>query len=299
MKKYLGIDIGGTTLKVGLVDESGHLSHFKQVKTAAHGDEILKTIGQLSCDYQKITPIEGIGVSAPGIVHQDGFMTTGGAIRDFYQVNLKDLIEAQTDLPVSIENDANAAIIAEKWLGNAQTYHNYIMLVLGTGVGGGIVINDQIYRGRQGMAGEFGMMKVVPTQPGQDERLATLSLNGAVVGGLLADYNNRAHDNVTDARVLYERADQGDSNAQHAFRHFYLSLSNCLNNLALAYDPEAILIGGGISANATFMKQLIARCQLDKDANSDTKPLDFAPIMAAKLQNNAGIIGAVYQLLHR
>lgn len=91
--------------------------------------------------------IEGVGISAPGIIRSDGYMITAGAIRSLYGENIKKVIEAETGLPVTIDNDANAAAIAEKWLGNAKEMKNYIFLVLGTGVGGGISQNQEFAKG--------------------------------------------------------------------------------------------------------------------------------------------------------
>lgn len=297
MKYYIGLDIGGTSIKYGLVDENGTILEKDSVKTDIAGSEILRNITEIVENYKKEQKIEAIGVSAPGIVQHDGFMTTGGAIRDFYGINLKKEIEQRTGITATIENDANAAAFAEQWKGNAKGLHNYLCIVVGTGIGGGIIINDQIYRGGHGMAGEFGMMSVMDRNlPGKGLEFNSMSFTAATVGGLLRYYNDH-HDGkaLDDAEVVYSLAADGDKLALESLDFFYTALSRGIINLVVGLDPEKILIGGGISANDQFMKDLNNKIQELKKANNDLIDLKFPEVQAAQLRNDAGIIGATYR----
>lgn len=298
MKYFIGIDIGGTTIKYGLLDQEGVILNKGMVETSISGAEILQNIQEIVQGYQEQFQVTGIGVSAPGIVQKNGFMTTGGAIRDFYGINLKKEIEQRTGILTTIENDANAAAFAEQWKGNAQRLHDYICMVIGTGIGGGIIINDQIYRGGHGMAGELGMMSVMDHQYQTDIERDTLNFTGATVGGLLRYYNDHQDiENVVDARVLYKLANRGDQLAEESLNFFYTALARGIINLIVALDPEKILIGGGISANEQFMIDLNAQIVSLKELNNDLRGLEFPVVEAAKLKNDAGIIGAVYRAL--
>ncbi|WP_367365174.1 ROK family protein [Pediococcus parvulus] len=298
MKYYIGLDIGGTTIKCGLVDETGKIIEKDSVKTSIKGEEILQNVETIVSQFKSEKPITAIGVSAPGIVQKDGFMTTGGAIKDFFGINLKEEIEKRTDIKTTVENDANAAAFAEQWKGNAIGFHNYYCMVVGTGIGGGLIINDQIYRGGHGMAGELGMMSVMNVDNDQHLELNSLSFTGATVFGLLNYYNHHSDKpEVTDARVIYELADKKDKLALESLDFFYTALAKGIINLMVALDPEIVLIGGGISANSQFMEGLQAKIADLKSRNSDVRDLTFAEVKPAKLRNDAGIIGAVYRAI--
>lgn len=297
MKKYIGIDLGGTSIKYGLVDETGELSKVNQFSTPKNKTDLLTKLSLIIHEYQQNFNIEGIGISVPGVVQADGFLTTAGAIQCLYGINLKTTLEELVNIPVQIENDANAAAIAEKWLGNAQGIHNYLTLVLGTGVGGAIVINDQIYRGSHARSGEFGWMII--ENDDIDIEMGSLNFRGATVIGLIRRYNQFSSDPVDDARLIFKRAKENETLAQNILTSFYHSLAKGIINLIVSFDPEMVVIGGGISANELFIKELISTIESIKNNHNSIDNLDFPPVIAAKLGNNAGIIGAVYQLINR
>ncbi|WP_334351964.1 ROK family protein [Companilactobacillus sp. HBUAS56257] len=297
MKKYVGLDIGGTSVKYGLVDENGVVTnkdHF--VTNVDDKDKLLSDLVAAVKKIQAIEPVEGIGVSMPGVVQADGFLTTSGAVKCFTEINLAQLLEEKTNLPAKIENDANAAAIAEKWIGSAQGIHDYIGLVLGTGVGGAMIINDQIYRGAHARSGEFGWMIVEDDDV--DVEMGTLNFRGATVIGLIRRYNQFSEDKVDDARKIFQRADDGEVLAQSVLKSYYRSLAKGIINLEVAFDPAVVIIGGGISNNTEFMDNLNKTIKEIQAVHNSIKDIDLPEVKAAKLKNDAGMIGAVYQLIH-
>ena len=186
---FIGIDVGGTAIKYGVILRTGEIVKKGQMPTIHEKEKFLQSITALIESLQQDAVIEGVGISAPGIIQKDGTMITAGSIKPLYGINLKLELEKRVKLPVLVENDANAAAIAEKWIGNAQEVANYLCLVLGTGVGGGIVINNQVYRGAHGMAGEFGWMVIdqLPEEGNIEE--SSINKKTAVVGGLIRLYN--------------------------------------------------------------------------------------------------------------
>jgi predicted NBD/HSP70 family sugar kinase len=297
--QWIGIDIGGTTLKYGLVDQAGRVSQKRQVPTPKTHELLLEQLTQIIMDFQKLQVIQGVGISAPGVIQADGTMMTAGALSDSYGRNLISDLQINIDLPIYVENDANAATIAEQWLGNAQGKKNYLFLVLGTGVGGGIVINEQVFRGAHGMAGEFGWMMI--DQLPQVGNLETASVNekASVIGGICEKYTQATTQTITDARIVFEKAESGDQIAQRVLGDFYRNLSVTLLNLISCFDPEIVIIGGAISANQKFMKDLQVEirkvAEKHEAIKAALKHFDV-PLVAAKLQNDAGLIGAVYQV---
>ncbi|MHC5248326.1 ROK family protein [Enterococcus sp. LJL90] len=298
---YVGIDIGGTSIKYGLVNVAGQVSQSGKIKTDHSLEGLLNDLTAIITEFQKEEQVEGVGISAPGIIQSDGFMTTGGAIRELYGVNLKELIEKRVQLPIFVENDANAAAIAEQWVGNAQGKMNYLCVVIGTGMGGGIIINDQIYRGAHGMAGEFGFMVTKDVVDANDVEAASLNQTASVIGGICNQYNKLQPDAepIFSSEKIMELAEAKDANAVKVMANFYHNLGVGLLNLISCFDPEVVLIGGGISENQQFMENLRSSLtDLETNHQSIKFLMDktFAEVLPAKLKNNAGLIGAVYQV---
>ncbi|WP_086350886.1 ROK family protein [Candidatus Enterococcus clewellii] len=302
---YVGFDIGGTNVKYGVLDEHGQIIEKAMIETKTKKENILDDLVKVVDDYKKRYAIEGIGISAPGVIQKNGFMTTAGAIQSLYETNLKEEMEERTCLPTAVENDANAAAIAEKWIGNAQKLDNYLCIVLGTGVGGGIVINGQVYRGAHGMAGEFGYMMIDDLPSSGNIEAVSLNWRGAVVGGLYPQYNRALRKEqsdavaVKDAKVIMERAKNGERIAQKVLDRFYQDLAVGMLNLIGSFDPEVILIGGGISANEEFIQQLTKKIDVLEERHESIRFLKdktIGKIQPAKLKNDAGMIGAVYQV---
>lgn len=296
MKYYVGIDIGGTNLKYGLLTESGEVLLNGQIKTAVKGAEIIGAIDDIVKAYQEEYILTAVGVSAPGIIKDDGFMVTGGAIQDFYGINLKEQLEALLNLPTVVENDANCAALAEKWLGGSVHHRHSLTVVVGTGIGGGIIINDDIFRGSHATAGEFGFMIVEPIE-NNDSRMATLSLTGSVGCGVVDKYGEQTNLAVSDylnGKEIFELAETGDSLATRVIDNFYDRLAKGIFNMAVSFDPEIILIGGAISANTDFMTELTRRVSLLKAHHRDMGPMVLPTIAPCQFLNQAGIIGATY-----
>ncbi len=302
---YVGIDIGGTNIKYGILNDLGEITEKGLISTKHNKKELILDLVTIIKAYQQHYIVEGVGISAPGIIEKNGFMLTGGAIKELYGVNLQEEIQKKTKLPVKVENDANAAAIAESWIGNAVGIDNYLCVVLGTGVGGGIVINGEVYRGAHGMAGEFGYMMTHALDLSQNIEEASLNWNSAVIGGLCRQYNqalfakNPNADPCYNANKIMELAAAQDPTAKKTMTQYYQDVAVGMINLIGAFDPAVLLIGGGISDNDLFMFQLketIDDLETRHESIAYLKGKTIAPIKPAKLKNDAGLIGAVYQV---
>lgn len=297
MAYYVGIDIGGTNIKYGLLTGEGTVIEDSQIKTANSGASIIAEITKIVKQYQEDYQITAVGVSAPGVIRNDGFMVTGGAIQDFYGINLRELLEEATGLPTYIENDANCAALAEKWLGAGRDYHDLLAVVVGTGIGGGIIINDHLFRGAHATAGEFGFMIVEPIQ-NEDSRMATLSLTGSVGCGIVLKYGEKkglTEANYLNGEEIFAQLAKGEVEASEIIANFYNRLAIGIFNMAVSFDPEIILIGGAISGNQEFMAELTRQVHQLKDQHRDMGPVVLPKIMACHFLNKAGIIGATYK----
>ena len=294
MEYYVGIDIGGTAIKYGLLNADGSL--IKQGKVATvrdDGDDIIAKIAAVVAKYQAEFEITAVGISAPGTIRDDGFMITGGAIKDFYGINLKEVLETKIGLPVALENDANCAALAELWLGSGKDKKHFLFAGIGTAVGGAIVINGQLFKGANSNAGEFGYLIVDEIQDG-NTRLSTLSLTGSVGHGIVDKYAEITKQTDVTGEMIHSLAKNNDELSVQVVEKFYYSLAKGIFNLATAFDPELILIGGAISQDKDFILRLQNEVDELQKGHRDMANINLAKICACHFLNDAGIIGAVF-----
>ena len=294
---YIGIDIGGTNIKYGLLDETGLILDRGKAKTVRDdGNAIIAKIEEVTATYKAQYDISAVGVSAPGSIRDDGFMITGGAILDFYAINLKDILQTKLGVPVYLENDANCAALAELWQGSAKGKRHFLTVVVGTGVGGAIVINEQLFTGANAGAGEFGYMLVDPIAFG-DTRRSTLSLSGSIGLGVVEKYALRTGKEGLDGKQIFDLAEAGDVAAVGVVNGFYDRLAAGLFNLSTSFDPEVILIGGAISTNVDFIAEINGRMARLQAGHKDMGNVVLPRVEACHFQNDAGIVGAVYKAI--
>lgn len=308
MSKYLSFDIGGTTVKYALADRDGTLSEHGSFATVNQADQFVAQLVQVITRFQVDFQISGVGIAAPGIIRNDGYLVTAGAITALNGYPLAATLSQRCQVPVVIENDANAAAIAEHWVGSAQKVNNYLTVVLGTGVGGGIIINGEIYRGSHGMAGEFGWNLIHDISDPTDLEAASINQHVATVSGFLHHYNlaQQALDpqaaSATDAAKVIAAAIAGDPVAGQAYQAFLRDTAVMLMGLFANFDPELILIGGGISANNRFMadlEQKLATLLSHHESLDRIRTIALGRIAPAGLRNDAGLIGAAYTVHQR
>lgn len=306
MSKYIAFDIGGTFIKYGVVDDSGKILKKGKVSTPQTEYPFLEALSEkvkvVQKEYQDIL---GIGISVPGTPNSKGVMVNFGSLTQMYGLALKEKLNNLTQLPVVVENDANAAAIAEKWIGAGKKYSNYMVMVLGTGIGGGIVINNQIYRGGHGIAGEFGwVLNHGINKVGELEEVSQ-NFKSATVMGLLRRYNQAmesiTHNNfseLTEAKAVIDLVVANDQVATIIFDEFLTDLTINLMNLTACFDPEVILIGGGISANDYVMEKIQEKWEeliiRHFGLNRIKQQGLLTEIKRTDLQNDAGMIGAAY-----
>lgn len=303
---YLGIDIGGTFVKIGVSTALGELIQ-KEKRPTSHTKEVfLSDLVRIIADYEAIFELQGIGISMPGVIDPNGTLITAGALGFLEGFELLTYLKQFTQLPITIDNDANCAAIAERWLGNAQGIDHYVALVLGTGVGCGIVTGGKLFKGAKGMAGEAGWMITsdLPDQ-GEIEETSTLNYKASVVLGLCHIYNrlkgqkDPSHQAIHDARIIMDTR-ESDPEAAEATRIFYQSIATMIINVDSFINPEIIIIGGGITEHPAFfqgletsLSQLVARHKSYRFLQDKTT----AQIKLAKLKNDAGLLGAIYQVM--
>ena len=311
MKKFcFGVDIGGTSVKLGLFSSEGELLEKWEIPTRKEekGAYILKDIAQSiesKREEKQMTKeqIIGIGLDAPGPVTDDGTIHVCVNV-GWGTFNLVEEFEALTGYIVKVGNDANVAALGESWKGGGKGCDNLVMVTLGTGVGGGIIINGKMVAGVNGAGGEIGHMFAVPeeTQPCNCGRIGCLEQAASATGivRVAKRFIQKEEKESTlkqikelTAKDVLDCAKQGDSLALEIMEYVCEHLGIVLSNIACVVDPEIFVIGGGVSKAGDFLLNCIEK-YYQKYAFYACKNTKF---VIATLGNDAGIYGGARLIL--
>ncbi len=303
-RAVIGVDLGGTNLRTALVSPAGHiLEKNKEATDAGRGyrSVIEKLVGNIRQRQETAKQgghvVVAVGVGAPGVIHAErGVVVKSPNFPDWNNLPLKQELEAAAGVPVFIENDANVAALGEQWLGAAHGINSVIFLTLGTGVGGGIVLNGRIWQGADGMAGEVGHMTIIPDgrkcgcgNTGCLEMYA--SSRGIVMSyqeGLTGRPGPRHAQSVTSAEI-YEAAHGGDPLALKVMEEMGRYLGIGIANLINIFNPEMVVIGGGVKDAWTLFINA-TRAEIRKRAFE--YPAERTRIVPSMLGDDAGMVGA-------
>ncbi|WP_100010658.1 ROK family glucokinase [Lentibacillus sediminis] len=310
-KQVIGIDIGGTTVKIGMLSDSGDILDKWEIPTKKEkgGAGITADIWQsitahMAASGTDKTDILGMGVGAPGFIDgETGFVYEAVNVgwKDF---PLAEKLKQDSGLPVFVINDANIAVLGENWRGAGNQAKNVIAITLGTGVGGGIIANGQILNGENGMAGEIGHITVelgghlcncgrrgcletVASATGM-VRQAMHEAKEAPVSLLAARLRERGEITSKD---IFELAEMGDQASQQIIDRTADVLGLVLANMGAMINPSKILIGGGVSKAG---EQLIDAIRIAFEKYALARVSAICDIKAAQLGNDAGIIGGAF-----
>lgn len=305
----LAVDLGGTNLRMAAVGGDGHI--FSNAKTetekANKPESLLEALSSLADECRATLtadqPIIGIGVGVPANISPDGVLHNLPNLPQLEGMDLKTALSAKFNLPVVLENDAVAAAIGENWLGASKNVRDSIMITLGTGVGGGIIINNEPLRGIDGLAGKLGHICVEPEGHlcgcGSNGCLEQYASATAVVrmaneAGLDASTSLDVYLLATGSPVSYSGSIPNGSDmkkAQAVFAEMGRYLGITLGGLVNALNPEMVVIGGGAAAAwDTFFKPLTSELHY----RAFNEPADRVQIVQGTLGDNAGILGCAH-----
>ncbi|MFC0558111.1 ROK family glucokinase [Halalkalibacter alkalisediminis] len=314
MKKnwYVGVDIGGTTIKMAFVTAKGEIVTKWEIPTNKidEGKHITSDIAQAIEEKCKELGEEkdilvSIGLGAPGFINmENGFIYQAVNI-GWVDFPLKEQLEEKTGLTVTVDNDANIAALGEMWTGAGDGAKNLLCVTLGTGVGGGIITNGQILHGVNGMAGEIGHYTSVPEggaacncgKTGCLETIASATGIARLAVEKLADYPESVLKATYDQRAtisskdVFEAAEKGDKLGNKVIEEVSFHLGLALANLAIALNPEKIVLGGGVSKAGSLLlgplEEQFKRFALARVAEG-------CEFKIATLGNDAGVIGGAW-----
>ena len=310
MKHYLGIDLGGTNIKAGVIREDFNIVSKHSIPTnhprppeetiadmAAVGKTALKMAGLTEAD------ISYVGIGAPGIHDTNNNRIVFANNLDWIDVDIIPVFKKYWDIPVFLGNDGDVAALAEVRAGVAKNYNNALMLTIGTGVGGGFIFNNQVYHGGDGFGTEPGHLIIVI-----DGELCTCGTRGcleayASVTGLIRDtiramkeYPDTVMFEIcggdtsrVDGQTAFAAAKQGDIAGKIVIDNFIKYLAAGIASYIVSLRPQAVILGGGVCNEPTLFDHLYDAV---KSRTCVTGSVDIPPILKAKLGSDAGIIGA-------
>ena len=308
-KRCFGVDVGGTTVKLALVSGEGHLEDMWEIPTRTQdgGIRILPDIrdalkGKMKEKNLKKEDIQGIGVGIPGPILADGSVDGCVNLGWGRKAVVRELSEEMDGMPVAVANDANVAALGEQWQGSGKGHDSMVMITLGTGVGGGIILDGKILGGFTGSAGEVGHICCVAEED-LDEKNCNCGNRGCLEQVASAPGTVRLAKKVlreTDrpsllrgkndftAKDVYDAAKAGDEAAAYVIGRVADYLAKALAGITAVVDPEIIVVGGGVSKAGTFLTDQIK----ERYSAYAFGQLKAIPIVPASLGNKAGVMGA-------
>lgn len=301
MEYYAGIDIGGTNLKFGVFSREGELKKKWSISTDLRNEGMFlweQIFNEITSNISA-ERLKGIGVGIPGPVLENGFVEVcvNLNLRKFNPVTI--LKNYFPDIPIAAANDANVAALGEQWKGSGQGYSSIGMITLGTGVGGAVIVDGKLRYGANGLAGEIGHIRLNP----EEERVCTCGGVGCIdqissatgivryAEDILSNNDCRSvlrHVKKLTAKNIVDAAKEGDQLAEHIVRHCMKYLAKALAAVTYVIDPDAFIIGGGVSEAGEYLIKIIQELFDPYITLSGNK----IPILQASLGNLAGIYGA-------
>lgn len=308
MALSIGIDIGGTSTKLALVNKNGFILSRTVISTEDISDQetyfqtLFNYITNLSLSSNGQGPVRGIGIGAPACNGRAGIIENAANLPFQKRVEIVKIIEAELGLPTRLINDSNAAAIGEKKYGGAKKFDSFLLLTLGTGLGCGIILDGEIITGKNGGAGELGHINMIPNGRACGcgrrgcletyvsatgiKRTAFALLAEERESSLLRQYN---YEQMTAMRI-YDAAKQGDSLAIKAFEFTGNLLGQKLAEIATALEPEAIFLAGGLAEAGAL---LFAPTEQSLNDNILITLKNKIPVLPSELgTNDAALLGA-------
>ena len=291
MKKYLSIDVGGTSMKFAVLNEEGEIFETSSVKTPDTLENMYQAIKDCFYRYEDL---QGVALSMPGAVDSEAGVIGGSSAVDYIhgpkiKADLEDLLHVR----VEMENDANCAALAEAWKGTASDVDDCCFIVSGTGIGGAVVKNKRIHKGKHLHGGEFGYM--IAQMDYDTHEMRTWSDVGSTVAVLREIAKDKNVDVSTlDGKDVFDHYHDDPVYEKYVGKYYWV-LAMGIYNLQYAYDPEKIVIGGGISVRDDLLDEVNKRLNhiFEVFTHAHVKPV----VEVCQFHNEANLLGALYHFL--
>jgi glucokinase len=301
----IGIDLGGTKMLLGVLDGDSNTAWESRERSAgeSEGELVELLVREIAEARTQRAGIKAIGMGIPATIDHEKGLAVAAVNLPIENLPIRDLVVERTGLPTYVDNDANVAALAEHLFGAARGAENAVMLTIGTGIGGGLILGGEIYRGTTGAGAELGHMAIQMDGPGcqgncpnrgcveafasgtalgREGRAAAESNPDSGLGRLLAE------EKPVDGKAVTVVAQEGDETAIGVFELVGGRLGVALASFANIFEPDVIVVGGGVMAAGEL---LLAPARRELEARA-LRPMNRTPVVAAELGEDAGMIGA-------
>lgn len=294
MSYILGLDVGGSAIKYALMDKEANFIEKGTIPTPLDTKEhFIEAIVSIYNKYED--KLEGLALSMPGNINSDtGHIDTPGALEFNYNTNIFDSIhEKIPNIKISVQNDGKCAALAELWMGNLKDVKNGAVLVLESGIGGGLIANRELLTGSHFFAGELSYLIENPESVGFENVFAMHGGTGALCMRTAALKGLKAED--VDGKQVFEWIKQQDKDALEAFDHMTTHLATQIFNIQCFIDPEIVCIGGGVSKQPLVVEKINEK--LNKIYEKMPFPTPRVKVTTCKYNNDSNLIGALYNYI--
>jgi glucokinase len=300
----IGVDLGGTKMLVGVLDGTETSWESREASTGQSEDELVELLVREVCEARDARPdAKAVGLGIPATIDHARGIAVSAVNLPLENLAIRDVVEARVGLPIFVDNDANVAALAEFLYGAAKGMPDIVMLTVGTGIGGGLILNGEVYRGSTGAGAELGHTVIQADGPpcqgncpnhgcvealasgtalGREGKAAAESAPDSAIGRLLA-----AGETI-DGKAVTEAAIAGDETSIAVFDLIGSRLGVACSSFANIFQPNAIVVGGGVIAAGDLLLEPARREIRERALN----PMNETPILEATLGNDAGMIGA-------
>lgn len=292
--KYLVIDIGGTFTKYAVMDEE--CNFYVKDKVATRQESLEAFVEMLVQIYEGCRgEVSGIALSSAGIIDSGtGFMYNAGSLFCVKNINIVEILEARCGVPVSVENDAKCAALAEVWRGSLSDCRNAVTVICGTAVGGAVIVDRKVLQGKNFMAGEFSYVLTDVTDAMNSEKTLAKSGGMPTLISSVAERKGIRKEEL-DGEIIFSMANTGDEEVLACVREFARCLAVQITNCQYILDPERIAIGGGVSAQPLFLQ--IIKEELKKLNTVYPYDVPIPEVVTCQFYNDSNLIGALYVFL--
>lgn len=305
MERYVGLDIGGTSIKMGIINHKGEVLYAETRSSKINHYqvpliEVVKEAVKALKIYLRKNKVEvkGAGVSAAGQIDGENGVVIGtcGNIPEWEGVSLRNTIAEILETEVVVANDGNCMALGEYWVGSGKGYQNIIAYTIGTGIGGGIIIDGRIFSGSNGIAGEIGHMILK-----QNGRLCTCGNGGcfeqyASMSALIRTVKKTTGREFQDGKEIFAAAKRGDPEIKKCLDQFLAYNAAGIASLVHIFNPQVVIVGGGVSEQGEYITRPLAKKVKEMVMPAFAERL---VLTTAKLGNKAGMIGAVKNFMEK
>jgi glucokinase len=316
-KLILAADLGGTKVAAALISPLGEILARKQEPTRQFGPQDgISQITRLLTELLEENSLDGtdilcIGIGIPAVLEPDTDLVIWAPnLKDWRNIKLRPALEQAFGLPVFIEYDGHTAVLGEWWVGNGRGYDSIVNVIIGTGIGGGMILDGHLYRGRNRLAGAAGWFTLTTNPDCQDERASSLGFWESIAAGPGFAYQTKSllgshpdsllnlwnQEETLTAQQVFRAAQQGDNFANKMVNILAGWLGLGVANIISLVNPEIIILGGGVGSNCSFILS-----EIQEVARGWAQPISAKNVIitTSKLGTEAGLLGAAYGALLR